>query len=128
QAPIETRNRMALCQQHAHDTRTDMPCSPNDTDVHRVAPPAAHCSTSGPEVQDGVCCPKRRQGLFQQYLGRHRLKNDSRLVLDARIGVVLRLCTLRRATLSSLQPFWSHAQKKGCHFSDTVGAEAPGIA
>ena len=51
QAAIDTGDRMALGQQHAHDTRTDMPRSPNDTDVHRVAPPAAHCSTSGPEMQ-----------------------------------------------------------------------------
>src|SRR6516165_1444748 len=52
QAAIDTGDRMALCQQHAHDTRADMPRAPNDTDVHRVAPPAAHCITSGPEVQD----------------------------------------------------------------------------
>jgi hypothetical protein len=51
QAAIDTGHRMALGQQLAHDTRTDMACSPNDPDVHRVAPPAAHCSTSGPAVQ-----------------------------------------------------------------------------
>jgi hypothetical protein len=30
-----------------------------------VAPPAAHCSTSGPEMQYGVFDPKRHKGLFQ---------------------------------------------------------------
>jgi hypothetical protein len=65
QAAIDTGDRMALGQQHAHDTRTDMSRSPNDTDVHRVAPPAAHCITSGPEMQYGVFCPKRRKGLCQ---------------------------------------------------------------
>ena len=65
QAAIDTRDRMALGQQHAHDTRTDMARSPNDTDVHRVAPPAPHCSTSGPEMQYGVFGPKQRKGRFQ---------------------------------------------------------------
>src|SRR5262245_65575200 len=54
-AAIDTRDRMALGQQLAHDTRTDMPRSPHDTDMHRVAPPAAHCSTSGPAMQYRVC-------------------------------------------------------------------------
>ena len=69
----------------------------------------------------------RRQGLCQHYLGRHNLKNDSRLVLDARGVDVLRLCNLMRVTLSSLQPFFCNGLKKGWHFSDHGGAEAPGI-
>jgi hypothetical protein len=79
-----------------------MPRAPNDTDVHRVVPPAAHCITSGPEVQYGVCGPKRRTGLCQHSLGRHRLKNNARLVLDARGVDGLRLFNLMLATLSSL--------------------------
>ena len=126
QAAIDTGHRMALGQQHAHDTRTDMPRAPNDTDVHRVAPPAAHCSTSGPDVQDGVCGPKRRTGLCQHSLGRHRLKNDARLWLDARVVDGLRWFKLMLVTLSSM-PFFGHGLEKGWHFSDTVGAEAPGI-
>src|SRR5712691_266953 len=53
---IKTGDLMALCQQDAHDTRTDMPCSPNDTDSHPVATPSAHyitigqCSKSGDDV------------------------------------------------------------------------------
>jgi hypothetical protein len=86
--------------------------APNDTDVHRVAPPAAHCSTRGPEVQYGVCCLKRRKGLCQHYLERHRLKNDARLVLDARVVDVRRLFNLMLATLSSLQPFLCNGLKK----------------
>src|SRR4029434_2560126 len=106
QAAIDTRDRMALGQQHAHDTRTDMPRAPNDTDVHRVAPPAAHCSTSGPEVQYGGFGPKRCTGLCQHSLGRRRLKNDSGLWLDARVVDVLRLFNRMLVTLSSLQPFF----------------------
>jgi hypothetical protein len=48
--------------------------------------------------------------------------------LDARLVDGLRLCNLMRVTLSSLQPFLCHGLKKGWHFSDTVGAEDPGIA
>ena len=54
-------------------------------------------------------------------------KNDARLVLDARVVDVLRLCNRMRVTLSSLQPFLCHGLKKAWHFSDTVGAEEPGI-
>jgi hypothetical protein len=38
-AAIETGDLMALFQQHPHDTRTDMPCSSNDTHAHSVATP-----------------------------------------------------------------------------------------
>src|SRR5499427_3483815 len=122
QATVDTGDCMALGQQHAHDTRTDMPRAPNDTDVHRVVPPAAHCSTRGPEVQYGIFGPKRRRGRCQHPLGRHRLKNNARLVLDARGVDGLRLCNLMLATLASLQPFLCHGLKKGWPFSDNVTA------
>jgi hypothetical protein len=123
QAAIDTGDRMTLCQQHAHDTRTDMPRAPNDTDVHRVVPPSAHCSTRGPEVQDGIFGPKRHKGLCQHSLGRRRLKNNARLVLDARGVDGLGLCNLMLATLASLQSFLCNGLKKGWPFSDNVRAE-----
>jgi hypothetical protein len=48
-------------------------------------------------------------------------------MLDARVVDGLRLCNLKLAILSSLQPFFCHGLKKGWHFSDNVGAEDPGI-
>jgi hypothetical protein len=78
-------------------------------------------------VQYGVFGPKRRKGLCQQYLGRRSLKNDVRLLLDARVVDVLRLFNLMLVTLASLQPFFGNGLKKGWHFSDTVGAEDLGI-
>jgi hypothetical protein len=74
-----------------------------------------------------VFCPKRRNGLCQHYLGIHSLKNDARLVLDARDVYVRRLFNLMLVTLSSLQPFFCNGLKKGWDFSDTVGTEDPGI-
>jgi hypothetical protein len=47
--------------------------------------------------------------------------------LDARVVEVLRLCNRMRVTLASLQPCLCHGLKKARHFSDTGGAEAPGI-
>jgi hypothetical protein len=65
--------------------------------------------------------------VYASTLGRHSLKNDSRLVLDARLVDVLRLFNLMLVTLASLQPFLCNGLKKGWHFSDNVGAEDPGI-
>jgi hypothetical protein len=47
--------------------------------------------------------------------------------VDARVVDVLRLCNLILVTLSSLQPFLCNGLNKARHFSDNVGAEAPGI-
>jgi hypothetical protein len=77
-------------------------------------------------VQYGVFGLKRRKGLFQQYLGRGSLKMTHWLLLDARV-VDVRLSNLMLVTLSSLQPFFCNGLKKAWHFSDNVGAEAPGI-
>jgi hypothetical protein len=52
---------------------------------------------------------------------------SSRLLLDSRVVDVLRLFNLILITLSSLKPFFCNGLKKARHFSDNVGAEAPGI-
>jgi hypothetical protein len=50
-----------------------------------------------------------------------------RLLLDSRVVDVLRLSNLILVTLASLKPFFFNGLKKAWHFSDNVGAEAPGI-
>jgi hypothetical protein len=63
QAAIDTGDRMALCQQLTHDTRTDMPCSPDDTDAHPVAPPSTERRFSQTETySQWRTCP--RQGYW----------------------------------------------------------------
>src|SRR5262249_32789593 len=111
QAAIDTGDRMALGQQHAHDTRTDMARSPNDTDVHRVAPPAAHYITRGPEVQYGAL-PEATQRSLPGLSRWRQPKTDSGSVGFQGVDV-LRLSNLICVTFASLQPFFCHGLKKG---------------
>ena len=69
----------------------------------------------------------KRLVLDSRVVDRRMASNPPSLLLDSGVVDVLRWSNLILVTLASLKPFFFNGLKKALHFSDNVGAEAPGI-